>query len=116
MSNPNSPPTYEESLYVASSSRRPLSRKKKSTQGIGGDVVGSMKRGLKVDQRNDHRKEGRLRLLLGIAGLLFLILTTIWVIRLNKRITDKGGWSNLYGVISQRIFSPTSPKTDKQEL
>ncbi|WWC86317.1 uncharacterized protein L201_001190 [Kwoniella dendrophila CBS 6074] len=92
------PPTYEESLYVINgSTRRPLSRKKrgKGNNGIGGDLVGSMKRGLAVDQRKKARNESRLKILLSIAAILFLILTTIWILRLNKRIKDKGGWITL---------------------
>ncbi|WWC99755.1 hypothetical protein V866_006660 [Kwoniella sp. B9012] len=111
-----SPPTYEESLHVASTSRRPLSRKKKVNQGIGGDVVGSMKRGLSLKDSQSKRREGRLKLLLSIAGVLFLVLTTIWMVRLNKRINDKGGWTNLYQVISHRISSSFMPIAQNREL
>ncbi|WWC58646.1 uncharacterized protein I303_101190 [Kwoniella dejecticola CBS 10117] len=114
---PPPPPTYEESFYIGST-RRPHSKAKARTKrknlngGIGGDVVGSMKRGFSSHDHSTRRQEGRLKVLLGIAGILFLILTSIWIMRLNARIKDRGGYDTLW----HSILSKAMSVSDKPEL
>ncbi|WWD17826.1 hypothetical protein CI109_102269 [Kwoniella shandongensis] len=68
-------------------------RRKHEPRGIGGDLVGSMKRPM-MDMKRGKRGNGRLKLLLGIAGTLFLLLTAVWLYRLNARAQSVGGWRN----------------------
>ncbi|WVQ70902.1 hypothetical protein IAR50_000427 [Cryptococcus sp. DSM 104548] len=72
---------------------------------IGGDVVGDMKRGMRgSSSTKGGGKALRTRVLLAIALLLFVILTSVWVVRLNRRVQTIGG---LGGMLSkaQKVFA-----------
>ncbi|KAL0252500.1 hypothetical protein I308_101892 [Cryptococcus tetragattii IND107] len=75
---------------------RSTSRSRKyQNDGVGGDLVGNMKRGVRID--DGSRKASRLGVLLTIALMLFVVLTTVWVLRLNTRAQSVGGWSRIMG-------------------
>ncbi|WVQ82546.1 hypothetical protein IAT38_004675 [Cryptococcus sp. DSM 104549] len=78
--------------------------------GVGGELVGSMKRGLKTESGVGRGQ--RLRVLFGIALLLFVILTTVWAVRLNGRVQSLGGW----GVVLERWLPITRESASKREL
>ncbi|WWC66414.1 uncharacterized protein I206_100316 [Kwoniella pini CBS 10737] len=92
------PERYDESLFIGSNRRLNQRRKKKLNGNIGGELVESMKRGFTV--RESNKKESRLKVLVSIAGILFLILSTIWILRLKKRIKSKeGGYEILWNLL-----------------
>ncbi|WRT64209.1 uncharacterized protein IL334_001138 [Kwoniella shivajii] len=93
-----SSPDFDDSdiqeLFLVGGPSRPLSRsrKKRGGQGIGGSVVGSMKRGLNPRRDSDQAREDRLNVLLTIAAILFLVLTTIWIVKLGNRMNNYFSW------------------------
>ncbi|ORY23211.1 hypothetical protein BCR39DRAFT_549797 [Naematelia encephala] len=68
----------------------------RTRSGIGGDLVQSMKRGLaprpsRGSSSLNWSTEFRLRILLGIALLLFFVLGAMWIKRIGKKIGLIGG-------------------------
>ncbi|OWZ61525.1 hypothetical protein AYX14_06142 [Cryptococcus neoformans] len=85
--------------------------RKHQNDGIGGNLVGNMKRGIQIDDGSG--KTTRLGVLLIIALMLFTVLTTVWVLRLNTHAQSVGGWSRIVGKWQKAFGDQVGPVMKK---
>ncbi|WVN85479.1 uncharacterized protein L203_100625 [Cryptococcus depauperatus CBS 7841] len=93
-------------------------RRRENGQGVGGSMVGDMKKGLRI--KSDHRRPTRLKALMSFALILFIILTTIWIVRLSNRIKSLEGWNKvvfrLQKALGDRIVSMAEERQVGRDL
>ncbi|TYJ56355.1 hypothetical protein B9479_002903 [Cryptococcus floricola] len=81
---------------------------------IGGDVVGDIKRGTRSSKTaSGGGKELRTKVLLAVALLLFVILTSVWVMRLIRRVQTLGGFGGMLSKAQKRFADLVAPTLTK---
>ncbi|GFZ43580.1 hypothetical protein JCM24511_01300 [Saitozyma sp. JCM 24511] len=95
-----------------SKSRDNARSRQAGTHAVGGGLVGSMKRGLAV-RRPSKLECHRTTLLLGIALILFVVLSWGMIRRVDSRVRASGGWAGVTrGFLRQLVGEQRDPKPD----